>query len=98
MKINIIINYINCLLRTLREDLQTTENKKREAVAAYNAVNEKVKRTNSELSNVSATVRKLKSAQNEYANSINDLKDKIDSSEATSADVFVSNQNRFSIR
>lgn len=67
------------------------ENKKGEALAAYNAINEKVKRTNSELSNVSATVRKLKSTQSECTDMINELKDKIDSNEATSADVFVSN-------
>lgn len=77
----------------MKEELQVAENKKQEAVAAYNAVCEKLNRTNSELSNVSATVRKLRSAQSEYTNSINELKDKIESSEATSADVFVSNQD-----
>ncbi|XP_070161215.1 structural maintenance of chromosomes protein 6 [Polyergus mexicanus] len=75
-------------MQTLREELQVMENKKGEALAAYNAVNEKVKRTNSELSNVSVTVRKLKSAQSECTDMINELKDKIDSNEATSADVF----------
>lgn len=72
------------------------ENKKREAVAAHNAVNEKVKRTISELNNVSVMVRKLRTAQGECTDLINELKDKIDSNEATSADVFVSNQNHFS--
>ncbi|XP_025269792.1 structural maintenance of chromosomes protein 6 isoform X2 [Camponotus floridanus] len=75
-------------MQTLREELQVIENKKREAVAAYNAVNEKVKRTISELNNVSVTVRKLRTTQGECIDLINELKDKIDSNEATSADVF----------
>jgi predicted nuclease with TOPRIM domain len=62
---------------------------------AYNTVREKVNRTNSELSNVSIAVRKLRSAQSECNNLINELKDKIESSEATSADVFVSNSDSF---
>lgn len=85
------IIYINFSCRTLKEELQVAENKKQEAVAACNTACEKLNRTNSELSNVSTTVRKLRSAQSEYTNSINELKDKIESNEATSADVFVSN-------
>ncbi|XP_012539107.1 structural maintenance of chromosomes protein 6 isoform X2 [Monomorium pharaonis] len=75
-------------MQTLKEDLQAAENKKQEAVAAYDAVCERVNRTNSELSNVNATVRKLMSSQSECTNLINELKDKIGSTEATSADVF----------
>jgi len=83
------------LLRTLKEELQTAEGKKREVTVTYNTVCEKVNRTNSELSNVSIAVRKLRSAQSECNNLINELKDKIESSEATSADVFVSNSDSF---
>jgi len=36
-------------------------------------------------------VRKLRSAQSECTNLINELKDKIESTEGTSVDVFVSN-------
>ncbi|XP_072747857.1 structural maintenance of chromosomes protein 6 [Anoplolepis gracilipes] len=75
-------------IQTLKEELQVMENKKREANATSNAVHERVMRTNIELNNVNTTVRKLKSAQSECTDLINELKDKIDSSEATSADVF----------
>lgn len=63
----------------------------------YNAVCEKAKRTNSELSNVSATVNKLKTMQNQCKMSIDNLKDQIESNEATSTDLFVSSRNRFSL-
>ncbi|KYN09467.1 Structural maintenance of chromosomes protein 6 [Trachymyrmex cornetzi] len=75
-------------MQTLKEELQIAENKKQEATIAYNAVHEKLNRTNSELTNVSITVRKLRSAQSECTNLINELKDKIESTEGTSVDVF----------
>lgn len=91
-KFNAIINnFINFSFRTLKEELQIAENKKQEATIACNAVREKLNRTNSELTNVSTTVRKLRSAQSECTNLINELKDKIESTEGTSVDVFVSN-------
>jgi len=83
------------LLRTLKEELQIAEGKKREATVAYDTVREKMNRTNSELSNISVTVRKLRSAQSECNNLINELKDKIELNEATSADVFVSGSDSF---
>ncbi|XP_018302040.1 structural maintenance of chromosomes protein 6 [Mycetomoellerius zeteki] len=75
-------------MQTLKEELQIAENKKQEATIACNAVREKLNRTNSELTNVSTTVRKLRSAQSECTNLINELKDKIESTEGTSVDVF----------
>ncbi|XP_018057117.1 PREDICTED: structural maintenance of chromosomes protein 6 [Atta colombica] len=75
-------------MQTLKEELQIAENKKQEATIAYNAVREKLNRTNSELTNVSIMVRKLRSAQSECTNLINELKDKIESTEGTSVDVF----------
>lgn len=68
------------------------ENKKRETTAAYNALCEKANRTNSELSNVSEMVRKLKTAQNQCKTTIDNLKDKLESREATSVDIFVSSK------
>ncbi|KAG5311912.1 SMC6 protein, partial [Pseudoatta argentina] len=75
-------------MQTLKEELQIAENKKQEATIAYNTIREKLNRTNSELTNVSITVRKLRSAQSECTNFINELKDKIESTEGTSVDVF----------
>ncbi|XP_011701842.1 PREDICTED: structural maintenance of chromosomes protein 6 [Wasmannia auropunctata] len=75
-------------MQTLKEELQVAENKKQEAVAVYNAVCDKVNRTCSELKNVNTTINKLRSAQSECTNTINELKDKIEANEATSADVF----------
>ncbi|XP_011862086.1 PREDICTED: structural maintenance of chromosomes protein 6 [Vollenhovia emeryi] len=75
-------------MQTLKEELQTAENKKQEVTMAFNAVCERERVTNSELTRVAATVRKLRSAQSECTNLINELKDKIESNEATSANVF----------
>ncbi|EGI61102.1 Structural maintenance of chromosomes protein 6 [Acromyrmex echinatior] len=75
-------------MQTLKEELQIAENKKQDVTIAYNTVREKLNRTNSELTNVSITVRKLRSAQSECTNLINELKDKIESTEGTSVDVF----------
>jgi len=86
----LLIIYINFSFRTLKEELQIAENKKQEAIIAYNAIYEKLNRTNCELCNINATICKLRSAQSERTNLINELKDKIESNEATSADVFVS--------
>lgn len=69
------------------------ELKRQEAIEAHKAICEKVKRTTVELNNVTAAVQKLKSAQRACTDSINALKDDIQSNEATSADVFVSNKN-----
>lgn len=82
----------------MKEELQLAENKKREASTAYNAICEKVMRTNSELSNVSTTASKLRTLQRQCKESIDNLKDKIESSEAMSADVFVSSHNYSSVR
>ncbi|XP_018392244.1 PREDICTED: structural maintenance of chromosomes protein 6 [Cyphomyrmex costatus] len=75
-------------MQTLKEELQVAENKKQEAIVACNAIREKLNRTNSELTNVNTMVRKLRSAQSECTNSINELKDKIETIEGTSVDVF----------
>ncbi|XP_077272905.1 structural maintenance of chromosomes 6 [Temnothorax americanus] len=76
------------MMQTLKEELQIAENKKQEADAAHDAIRDKVTRTNSELSKVTKTAQKLRSEQSECSILINDLKDKIDSHEATSVDVF----------
>jgi len=76
--------------RTLKEELQMAEKTKQDAITTYNTMCEKIKFTDSELNNVSATVCKLRSAQSECINLINELKCKLDSSEGISADVFVS--------
>lgn len=91
----LLIIYINFLFRTLKEELQMAEKKDQETVAAYNAICEKANRTKFELNNVTMTVSKLKSAKSEYDKLINELKDKHDSNEGSSSDVFVSNQNCF---
>ncbi|XP_011637103.1 structural maintenance of chromosomes protein 6 [Pogonomyrmex barbatus] len=75
-------------MQTLKEELQVAENKKQEAIAAYNTIYEKVNRTNSELDNITAMARKLRATQSEYTHMINELKDKIESNEGTSADLF----------
>ncbi|XP_071651384.1 structural maintenance of chromosomes protein 6 [Temnothorax longispinosus] len=76
------------MMQTLKEELQIAENKKQEADAEHDAIRDKVARTNSELSNVTKTVHKLRSQQSDCSNRINELKDKIGSHEATSVDVF----------
>ena len=89
-------NYINnfylyiYLLRTLQEELQTTENRKQNAIIAYKSIEKKRELTSSELNSVSTQVRKLRSVQSECTDLINELKDKMEASKATSADVFVS--------
>ncbi|KAL0107751.1 hypothetical protein PUN28_014797 [Cardiocondyla obscurior] len=75
-------------MQRLKEELQIAESKKQETMSVYNSVCERVNRTSSELNNVTASLSKLRSAQSECNNLINELKDKIESNEATSADVF----------
>ncbi|XP_076163825.1 structural maintenance of chromosomes 6 isoform X2 [Ptiloglossa arizonensis] len=80
-------------INSLEDELRTIDNEKSAVMQSYKTAFEKQKRINSESESVNKTVIKLHAAQSQYKVQIDDLKDKIEASEAISVTVFKNELN-----